>query len=473
MESDAEFLRRYAEAQDEEAFTQLVQRHLPIVYSAALRLTGGDVHRAEDVSQTVFATLARKAASLRAHPMLTGWLYTTTHHVAARLVRAEWRRQRHEQAAQMIYGNSGDPIGADWEQIRPVIDTAMLQLTESDRTAVLLRFFENRPFAEIGSRLGLSEDTARMRVERALDALRRVLARRGIVSTAAALGITLSNQAIAAVPASLAASISVAATSSATMAGSAALFMSTIIKTGAVAVALLAGSVGLILQHRSNLAAHEEIAHLRSDARLAADLRAKNIRLTTDLESLAGEHAELLRLRQEVENFNRRISQPAPTKTSPMAGSWSSAANAPILAADNMGNATPQLGMQTMYWAIHNADAETFAHTLYLGSAKADWDAAFASLSAAEQQQLGSPEKIIAQEFLSDSSALKQITALQVLEIERQDDDNVILRVNLQDVTGKIREDITLLHRSDGGWQVPLPVSEVKKSLARFLKARS
>jgi len=72
---------------------------------------------------------------------------------------------------------------AGWDRLRPVLDDVMHDLNERDREAVLLRFFEGRPFAQVGARLGLSENAARMRVERALDKLHALLARRGITST--------------------------------------------------------------------------------------------------------------------------------------------------------------------------------------------------------------------------------------------------------------------------------------------------
>ena len=99
MMDDSSLLRRFAEDRSEEAFAELVRRHLNLVYSAALRKVGGDAHRAAEVSQTVFTVLARNAPALACHPVLTGWLYTTTHFTAAKLVRAERRRLAREQEA--------------------------------------------------------------------------------------------------------------------------------------------------------------------------------------------------------------------------------------------------------------------------------------------------------------------------------------------------------------------------------------
>jgi RNA polymerase sigma factor (sigma-70 family) len=97
--TDSELLRRFAEEHFEEAFAELVSRRLALVYSAALRQVGGDAHRAEDVTQEVFIDLARKARSLSRHPALIGWLYTSTHFAAAKLIRTEQRRARREQEA--------------------------------------------------------------------------------------------------------------------------------------------------------------------------------------------------------------------------------------------------------------------------------------------------------------------------------------------------------------------------------------
>src|SRR5437762_7752980 len=181
MIDDAQLLRRYAEAGSEAAFSEIVSRHIDLVYSAALRQVNGDAHLAQDVAQTVFADLARKAASLAHRPILTGWLYTSAHFAAAKAVRTERRRHTREEEAQLMNPLLCDPApDLDWEKLRPVLDAAMLELNETDREAVLLRYFDNRPHAEIAGRLGLSENAARMRVDRALEKLRTLLARRGL-----------------------------------------------------------------------------------------------------------------------------------------------------------------------------------------------------------------------------------------------------------------------------------------------------
>src|SRR6185295_2966833 len=99
---DAELLRRYAAEKLEAAFAELVRRHLTPVYAYALRQVGGDAHLAEDVTQVVFATLARKAGTLAERHVLGGWLCRTTHFAARDVVRAERRRRAREQEAQTM-----------------------------------------------------------------------------------------------------------------------------------------------------------------------------------------------------------------------------------------------------------------------------------------------------------------------------------------------------------------------------------
>ena len=168
MINDADLLRRYVRDHAEDAFRELVERHLNFVYSAALRQVNGDTHLARDVTQLVFVDLARKAGSLAGRRVLAGWLFVSTRYAAAKLVRRERRRQIREQEAFIMNDHVDNrEASCDWSQVRPLLDDALAELSEADREAILLRFFEGRPFAEVGVQLRLNENTARMRVERA------------------------------------------------------------------------------------------------------------------------------------------------------------------------------------------------------------------------------------------------------------------------------------------------------------------
>lgn len=277
MPDDAELLRRYVDDRSEAAFAELVERHFGLVYAAALRQLGGSAHRAQDVAQTVFIDLARKARPLARRAELGGWLYTSTHFAAAKLKRGQQRRQHREQEAHLMHlTSSAAPFDLDWDRLRPVLDDAMHGLGENDREAILLRFFQGRRFADVGRRFGLSEDGARMRVERALDKLRTLLAQRGITSTTAALTIALASPALTGAPAGLAATVATAALSGSAMAGGSvaagtALFMSK--KTLLVStVALLAiGTVAFQFNRarEAGAAARAEIDRLQAGLRAA------------------------------------------------------------------------------------------------------------------------------------------------------------------------------------------------------------
>src|SRR5215510_1920850 len=153
--TDYELLSDFARTESEEAFGTLVTRNVNLVYSAALRFTG-NAHQAEEITQAVFIILARKAGTLSPRVVLSGWLYQTTRLTAANFMKAELRRQRREQEAYM-QSTLNDAGSETWRQIAPLLEDAMGCLGETDRNAVVLRYFENKTAAEAASILKLSE----------------------------------------------------------------------------------------------------------------------------------------------------------------------------------------------------------------------------------------------------------------------------------------------------------------------------
>jgi RNA polymerase sigma factor (sigma-70 family) len=207
---DLALLREYARNNSEEAFAALVSRHVNLVYSVALRSVC-DPQLAEEITQAVFIILARKADSLGDKTILAGWLCRTARYASANALTIQRRRQHREQEAYMrnILTGGSDASSSQvqeetWYQIAPLLDGAMGQLGQKDHDALVLRFFEGRNFAEVGVALGASEDAAKMRVNRALEKLRKFFTKRGISATTVILAGAISANSVQAAPVTLA-----------------------------------------------------------------------------------------------------------------------------------------------------------------------------------------------------------------------------------------------------------------------------
>jgi RNA polymerase sigma factor (sigma-70 family) len=207
-DSDLQLLENYAQRNSQDSFAALVNRHLNLVFSAALR----HVHSpqlAEEISQSVFADLARSANKLKPDTILAAWLYEVTRRTAIDVVRRESRRQLREKVAHEL--TAMNATADDWTEIEPFLDEAMHALDETDRTAVLLRYFENKSLREVGETLGTTDDAAQKRVSRAVERLREFFAKRGVTIGASGLVVLISANAVQAAPIGLAVTISTAA----------------------------------------------------------------------------------------------------------------------------------------------------------------------------------------------------------------------------------------------------------------------
>jgi RNA polymerase sigma factor (sigma-70 family) len=263
MNDDLNLLREYARRNSEEAFAALVSRHVNLVYSVALRQVR-DAHLAEEITQAVFIILARKAESLGPKTILSGWLCRTARYASANALTIQRRRQRREQEMQMqsILNEAANEPAQTWQQIAPLLDGALEKLGQKDHDAVVLRFFEGRNFREVGAALGASEDAAKMRVNRALEKLRIIFAKRGVSSTTAIIAGVISASSVQAAPVALAKSVTAvaivkgvaASASTLTLIKGALKIMAwTKMKTVAVvgvAVILATGTTSLVIKHR-------------------------------------------------------------------------------------------------------------------------------------------------------------------------------------------------------------------------------
>jgi RNA polymerase sigma factor (sigma-70 family) len=218
ISEDMQLLREYAAGNSEEAFATLVSRHVNLVYSAALRYAGNS-HQAEEITQAVFVILAKKAGRLNSATVLSGWLYQTARLTASNFIRTENRRQHREQEAHM-QSIVNESVPELWKQVGPILDEAMAHLSETDRNAVVLRFFEGKPLKEVGAALGTTDDAAKMRVNRAVEKLRAFFLKRGVTLSSAGLTASICENSVQSAPSGLAASVALGAGKNAVLAGS-------------------------------------------------------------------------------------------------------------------------------------------------------------------------------------------------------------------------------------------------------------
>jgi RNA polymerase sigma factor (sigma-70 family) len=197
--TDLELLTKYANGEDD-AFAELVVRHLTLVYGTALRSLASR-QLAEEVAQNVFVKLAQNASSLPTNIVVPAWLYRVTRHAAIDVKRAEQRRQNREHLAVELADMKTEPPA--WAHLEPALDDAIEALAESDRTVILLRYFENRPLRDAASLLGISEAAVQKRVSRAVEQIREFFRTKGISVTAVTIVAALSAQSSDAAPALL------------------------------------------------------------------------------------------------------------------------------------------------------------------------------------------------------------------------------------------------------------------------------
>lgn len=470
--ADAELLRRYADEKSDAAFGELVRRHLNLVYSVALRQVAGDTHLAEDVAQNVFTALARKAVSLAGRPALSGWLYRSAHFAASDVVRVERRRRAREQEISAMNPSTTDAtLPADWDQLRPILDSAIAELDERDRDAVALRFFDGCSFADVGAKLRLTENAARMRVERALDKLHAALARRGVTSTAAALGVALANQAAIAAPATLAASVTGAALTAATASAStgawAAFLTMSKINIGIVSALVLAVAVTGVVELRANRTLREEVGALQTAHNAAGQLQQENQKLNVALQTLAAtnpEAEELVRLRARVAVLKARPEGVTDEQMKVMA------------ACRNVGRATPAASLETGLWAMQSGDTDELMRGYFFpDDAKAGLAAFFAKQSEVVRMKYGTPERLLGKLWEIQNDELP--AAFQVISEKRSlktEEDAAQLQVWLRLPSGEEKGSRIFLQRGPDGWGIvkgEYPEAQYAKLAARIDQA--
>ncbi len=320
---DMALVREYARSNSETAFATLVTRHVNLVYSVAMRQTR-DPHLAQEITQAVFIVLAKKADSLSANTILAAWLCRTAHFISSRSLRDDRRRQSREREAQM-QSMLNEPDPGVWHKIAPLLDDAMSCLAANEHDAVVLRFFKGMGLREVGTALGITEDAARMRVNRGLDKLRNFFTQRGVTLSTTAIAGAVAANSIQAAPAGLAAIITAGTisgttiTSAAVIAATKSTAMTTLPKwTFALAIAAATG-MGVYEAHQASqfrgqveALKNQQSPLVQQVAALQTERDAATNKLTAMAENMArlnGENSELLRLRGELTLLRQRSTE--------------------------------------------------------------------------------------------------------------------------------------------------------------------
>jgi len=341
MTSDLDLLRQFARENSQDAFTEIVRRHVNLVYSAALRQIRSP-QLAEEIAQSVFADLARSGTGIlpvNETNSLAPWLYSVTRRTAIDAIRKESRRQLREQIS--VEMNDMNATANEWTQIEPMLDDAMAALDETDRSAILLRYFENKNLREVGESLKISDDAAQKRVGRAVERLREFFSKQKITIGASGLTVLISANAVQSAPVGLAATISAATVlagtavhTSTVIAATKTIAMTIIQKTLITAtlavtagagiyeahqVAQLRGQNQILQQQQSPLA--EQIQQLQRELDGAKDqltsLEAENQRLKSNPSAI-----ELLKLRAEVTRLKNEANNPTENAATVIAPKW-------------------------------------------------------------------------------------------------------------------------------------------------------
>jgi len=203
--SDQQLLDRFRLERSEASFAVLVQRHGPMVLSVCRRVLH-NVQDVEDAFQATFLVLAKKAATLRQPPLLSGWLHGVAYHVALRLKAKTQRRTAHEHRVDPPHPSDAlDDI--TWRELRSVLDEELQRLPEKYRAPLVLCYLEAQTQDEAARRLGWSKNTFGRRINQARQMLARRLTRRGLTLPAALTApLLIDGAATASVPPLLAAS---------------------------------------------------------------------------------------------------------------------------------------------------------------------------------------------------------------------------------------------------------------------------
>jgi RNA polymerase sigma factor (sigma-70 family) len=189
--SDRVLIDRFAQARDERAFAELVERHGPLVHSVCRRLLR-DAATAADVFQATFLVLAQEAGRAKWRTTIGPWLYT----IAVRLARKAQSRRTGAPldtatAAELAAPGTDPSEPLVWDEVKGALDDEMAQLPTALSQPLVLCYLQGLTRDEAARLLGISLAKLKRNLNRGRNLLHARLSRRGITLAAAGWGIAL------------------------------------------------------------------------------------------------------------------------------------------------------------------------------------------------------------------------------------------------------------------------------------------
>jgi RNA polymerase sigma factor (sigma-70 family) len=496
MTDDMELVRDYASHQSEPAFATLVDRYVNLVYSSGLRQVG-DPHLAEEVTQAVFIILARKAGTLGPRTILPSWLHRTAGFVAADARKARQRRTRREQDAHMqsLLNESTSQTDDAWPRIAPLLDTALAGLNDTDRHAIVLRFIENRSLGEVGRALGANENATRMKVNRALEKLRKFFAKRGVTLTSAILAGMISANSVQAAPGGLAHAVTAVAVAKGAATGGSILTLVkgalklmawTNAKTTFVSVVVVGLAVFSAMQHQAQIKLRQKNESLQRQLDQLSQLAAQNLALS-NLLAQANRSAALAQnqMREVLAQSTRKRgrdeipeSKAAPDQP-PSSSAKADVIKLPKSSWTNAGFATPQMALQTRGWALLNGDRDLFKQSLFItDDARKAAEDALVQMAAAStdpnkaqyiqqvlDNKLGVEEAILMPMMAANQN--NNYTGFEILSQQSVSADAMSLEVATESTAAPAETETLNFQRFGNDWKVVIDQAAVQNMLKR------
>jgi len=172
---DHQLLSAYSQG-DEQAFETVVEKYFRMVYTVAARQTH-DLHLAEEIAQSVFLILSRKASGFSASTSVPGWLLRTTRFVCLDAIKMRRRRAENEQKLAMNLEHQSH-LKPEPSAMELLLDEAIQTLRPDEQAGIMARFFEGKDFGEIARMFAITEHAARKRTSRCLAKLQAFMEKR-------------------------------------------------------------------------------------------------------------------------------------------------------------------------------------------------------------------------------------------------------------------------------------------------------